>query len=272
MKKFKLSLNQDLIIYPSLLILMLAFHAFLAEFFHNPELASIVVSVTATILVWILEKIYPYRVEWNKNVGDLWTDIAFTLLLFPLITTVVRVLLAFALQKNAFLALWNLGQRFETVPAFLQFPFWLLIAELGYYAYHRLCHHHPWFWSLHKSHHSPLRVYWANSGRFHPADMLIGMFIYFLPFYVFQASPEVLAWFLSFNAVTGLLEHANIQFRAGLLNRIFNTAELHRWHHSVVPEISGKNLGKVLCVWDQLFGTYYLPKNQHVERVGVEEP
>jgi sterol desaturase/sphingolipid hydroxylase (fatty acid hydroxylase superfamily) len=48
--------------------------------------------------------------------------------------------------------------------------------------------------------------------------------------------------------------------------------ELHRWHHSKVIELSDKNFGNILIIWDLVFGTYYLPKDKEVGSIGVLNP
>jgi sterol desaturase/sphingolipid hydroxylase (fatty acid hydroxylase superfamily) len=50
---------------------------------------------------------------------------------------------------------------------------------------------------------------------------------------------------------------------SGVLNYLFVTPEVHRWHHAVdVPQGYGYscNYGVEFSFWDSLFGTYYLPK------------
>jgi sterol desaturase/sphingolipid hydroxylase (fatty acid hydroxylase superfamily) len=90
------------------------------------------------------------------------------------------------------------------------------------------------------------------------------------PLFLIQPSVELIGLFVTVNAVTGLLEHANVDFNAGPLNYIFNTAQLHRWHHSPKVTISNKNFGKVLSIWDVFFSTWYLPKSERIQKVGVE--
>jgi sterol desaturase/sphingolipid hydroxylase (fatty acid hydroxylase superfamily) len=46
------------------------------------------------------------------------------------------------------------------------------------------------------------------------------------------------------------------------LNYIFITPEIHRWHHSAEVPNGHKfsvNYGLDIILWDQIFGTYYLP-------------
>ena len=41
-----------------------------------------------------------------------------------------------------------------------------------------------------------------------------------------------------------LLQHSNIRFDFGILNSLFNTNALHRWHHSTNPQEGCQNLGR----------------------------
>jgi sterol desaturase/sphingolipid hydroxylase (fatty acid hydroxylase superfamily) len=79
-----------------------------------------------------------------------------------------------------------------------------------------------------------------------------------------------MALLVTLSATTGLLEHVNIDFAAGPLNRLFNTAELHRWHHRMDIEQAMCNFGKMLSIWDGVFGTYYLPRDREIGDVGID--
>ena len=85
------------------------------------------------------------------------------------------------------------------------------------------------------------------------------------------ANEQILCLFVAINIVTGLLEHANIQYASRTANRIFNTSELHRWHHSTVAGEYQKNYGKVLCVWDVFFRTWYYRETDFVKEVGTRD-
>jgi sterol desaturase/sphingolipid hydroxylase (fatty acid hydroxylase superfamily) len=84
------------------------------------------------------------------------------------------------------------------------------------------------------------------------------------------APPKVAGALPVMNAVTGLLEHANVAFSAGPLNYFFNTAELHRWHHSTDPVLSSRNFGKTLSHWDWVFGTAHSNTREELKEVGVK--
>lgn len=70
-----------------------------------------------------------------------------------------------------------------------------------------------------------------------------------------------------------MLTHCNVDMRCGPLNFLFNTPQLHRWHHSMTPEEGDRNFGENLMVFDQLFGTYYHhPTRRPPTVIGIREP
>ena len=58
-----------------------------------------------------------------------------------------------------------------------------------------------------------------------------------------------------FGLTQTLAVHANIAGSLGPLDRWIGSAELHRLHHSTVPEDAG-NFGTQLAIWDRVFGSY----------------
>lgn len=232
---------------------------------YHPTFLAFGVISPAVIIVIALEYLFPYRKTWNKIDQDFWMDLFLTNMLFPLLVEGISLGLK-----------WTFGDGYGTfwprsAPMLAQLALALLMGEFFFYWIHRLGHETSLFWKFHEFHHTPRRVYWMNAARFHPIDLIANFTFYFLPMAILGAPTEVFALVFCMNAATGLLEHANIDFDAGWLNRIFNTAQLHRWHHSVDVRISQTNYGKVLSVWDQVFGTYHLPEVGQVGEVGVHE-
>lgn len=221
---------------------------------------------TMGLLIW-LERRYPERTEWQENQGDGLSDWLHTLLLFPVVLKVSQITASFAVGR-AF-GFGGVHFFFNEWPIWGQFLVGLVLGELFFYCIHRAAHVVPFLWAFHRVHHGALRVYFTNAGRFHPIDLWLTMAIYFLPLYFIAFPPEVMVLFLAANVVTGLLEHANVRFEAGWLNYFFNTAQLHRWHHSEILEEANQNYGKVLCVWDLVFGTHSAKANHHLKIVGI---
>jgi sterol desaturase/sphingolipid hydroxylase (fatty acid hydroxylase superfamily) len=57
----------------------------------------------------------------------------------------------------------------------------------------------------------------------------------------------------------------------GVLNKVFNTPQLHRWHHSIDSKIGNNNYGENLMLWDKIFGTYYYKEDSAVDVIGIQE-
>lgn len=231
----------------------------------------VLISFLAVGTILVAEKIIPYRKDWNRKSSSFWSDTLFTNILLPIISNITEIVLSvlvglFLSQhlRSDLSALWP-----SSAPLLLQLVLALLVCEFFFYWVHRWAHRIPLFWKFHAVHHVVDKVYWNNAGRFHPLDLFLSLFVYFMPLALFGVSPELMTLFLLINAVTGLLEHANVDFEAGLLNRFFNTAQLHRWHHSTVVKESSTNFGKVLSVWDQVFGTFFYPEDRRVRTVGI---
>ena len=60
--------------------------------------------------------------------------------------------------------------------------------------------------------------------------------------------------------------------RFGVLNYIFNTPVVHRWHHSRIPEEGNTNYGENLMLYDVLLRTFYLPKRRPPANIGIDQP
>jgi sterol desaturase/sphingolipid hydroxylase (fatty acid hydroxylase superfamily) len=254
--------------YPAFVFLALIGHLTLIRAYPSwhPTLLASGVIIPGVVIVMVLEQIIPYRRSWNRVDNDFRSDLILTNLVFPVLVEGVSFLLKREFGDGYF-SIWP-----KNAPILAQLVSALMISEFFFYWTHRLAHETEALWRCHRIHHTPRRVYWMNAARFHPIDLLTNFVFYFMPLAVLGAPTEIFALVFSMNAATGLLEHANIDFDAGWLNRVFNTAQLHRWHHSVDIATSQQNYGKVLSIWDQVFRTYYLPPNKSVGHVGADEP
>jgi ornithine lipid hydroxylase len=147
-------------------------------------------------------------------------------------------------------------------PLMAQLGLALLIAELTQYWLHRLQHEVDPLWRFHAVHHAAPRLYWLNAARFHPVDIWLLYVVGYAPLVALGCPAEVIGLFALFDAVFGMLQHANIDVRLGPLNWIFSAAEPHRWHHSRTLAEANSNYGSNLIVWDLVFGTYLLPPDR----------
>jgi hypothetical protein len=135
--------------------------------------------------------------------------------------------LAIGLSSALGARLWPTGW-----PLGAQLVLALVVAELAQYWLHRWQHEQDWLWRFHAVHHSAPRLYWLNAARFHPFDVGLLYAFGYVPLVLLGCPADVIALFALFDAVFGMLQHANIEMRLGALNRIFSAAGAHRWHHS----------------------------------------
>lgn len=226
----------------------------------------------AYLVLAILERIFPLHRRWLRRHDDLATDIGLFLtntVIIAVTTPVVLVLGAMAagwLSASVGMGLWP-----SQAPLLAQLALALVVGEAVEYSAHRAMHEVPWLWRLHATHHSAARLYWFNSIRFHPIDAFIVGVLKLVPIALLGAGEPVLALVTLFAAIHGAYQHANLPVRLGPLNWIFSMSELHRWHHSPIPEESNHNYGGNLVLWDIVFGTRFLPTDREPpERIGIE--
>ncbi len=219
------------------------------------------------IVAWLalLERLLPFRDAWLDNDGQMAADLSHTVLNKGLVQLLVV----------SFVGADLLGAREATVLGQLALPWQVLIglvgAEFGLYWMHRLDHEWPFLWRFHAVHHSVKRLWFWNTGRFHFVDSLDSVAAS-LPFLLLSGiSMDAIIWVSAITAYIGVLTHCNLATRCGPLNYIFNTPNLHRWHHSLQQEIGNNNYGENLMLWDMIFGTFYHRPGSSVADIGIKE-
>jgi sterol desaturase/sphingolipid hydroxylase (fatty acid hydroxylase superfamily) len=231
------------------------------------------ISVAVGMFLLVMERVQPHSRYWRKPQGDIGTDITHVVLSSLLIPAIFEAAVkSLLLAGAAWLATRVGGSLWPTSwPLAIQLTLALIVAELGQYWWHRTAHERETLWRFHATHHSPRRLYWLNSCRFHPVDSMAQYLLEAVPLVLLGCSPVVLALFTLATAVIGMFQHANIELRAGWLNWVFSLTELHRWHHSREIREGNSNYGANLIVWDVVFGTRYLPAGREVaaENVGL---
>jgi ornithine lipid hydroxylase len=221
----------------------------------------------AWIVAWLflLERRFVYREDWRAADGQTGPDLSHTVLNKGLVQLFIVTLLTLGLidgRENTFLSV---------TPLWAQVLFGLVACELGLYWAHRMAHEWPLVWRFHAVHHSVERLWLVNTGRFHFVDSFLSVFAS-LPFLLLSGmSMDAIVWVSAITAYIGILTHCNADMHCGWLNLVFNTPNLHRWHHSLDSAIGNNNYGENLMLWDMLFGTYYHRPHEHVTAIGIRE-
>jgi sterol desaturase/sphingolipid hydroxylase (fatty acid hydroxylase superfamily) len=225
------------------------------------SLAAILIFYTTVAL---LERVHPYRPEWNHPAGDQRTDLLHLLFTGPLSSAAFEATLRGVATSGAVWLAARLGAPLwpTSLPALVQLYLAILVAEFGHYWFHRLSHENPWVWRLHATHHSAPRLYWLNATRFHPIDLFCLIACQNLPLILLGAPPGVFAMYLLFSIVYGQLQHGNIELRTGALDWLFSTPGLHRFHHSTDTREGNANYGAILISWDLAFRSFFRPQDR----------
>jgi len=224
--------------------------------------------LAATLL--LLERFMPFERNWHASDSQVGPDLAHTILNKGLIQIAVATITAMGIAQSVDAApslFWP-----ETWPMAAQVVLGLVIAEIGLYAAHRLAHEWRRLWRFHAVHHSVTKLWIVNTGRFHFVDTMVSVALS-QPLLYFAGAPKVIfLWVAAITAFIGILTHCNVDMRSGFLSQIFNTPELHRWHHSRNPVEGNANYGENLMLFDHLLGTFLFPARRPPVDIGISEP
>jgi len=238
----------------------------------SPEMVVFPISLGSLLLVVIMERVLPYRRDWNRSHGDLRTDALYYLtqiiiggLLAP-VMWMLTIIIGGWLSARVGAPLWP-----SHWPVLAQVLLASVVREFFDYWAHRSMHHYHWLWRIHATHHSAERVYWLNATRAHPLEIAYRFcFVWVLPLALLGVPANVLALATVAAVVVDAFQHANIAIRLGPLSWLFSIGDLHRWHHSRDRHEADTNFGNVYIFWDVIFGTRYLPGDRGApEQVGI---
>jgi sterol desaturase/sphingolipid hydroxylase (fatty acid hydroxylase superfamily) len=144
------------------------------------------------------------------------------------------------------------------LPLWMSGAVYVVVADLADYLSHRL-QHTRWFWRLHTLHHSDPCMNVTTANRHHWAANL-PMLIATVPLTAIFVRPQ--PFHLAVYGVASLwvtVCHSNIDLQLGPLNRVFNSPNLHRTHHSNEAQYVNRNFANIFSLWDWLSGAYVEP-------------
>lgn len=216
----------------------------------------------------VYERIRPFESQWLRNDGQMLPDLLHTLLTKGTAQIAVGAGVLIGVAQHSQAGAWW-PQHWPVVP---QIALTLVIAEFGLYWAHRLSHEWPPLWRFHALHHSVERLWFWNTGRFHPLNTLTSMAFSVPLVWLAGAPADMLTWLSAITAFIGMLTHCNVDLRSGAVSWVFNTPELHRWHHSRRVEEGNTNYGENLMLFDWLFGSYFLPDRRPPLDIGIDQP
>jgi sterol desaturase/sphingolipid hydroxylase (fatty acid hydroxylase superfamily) len=147
--------------------------------------------------------------------------------------------------------------------------FFLFIIDIIHYVLHRLCHEVPFLWETHKFHHSDRTLNSSTLQRQHITSRILFFWVYLIPLSLLQTSTLYWFNFFIFN-ILSYFNHINAKFSFGKLTPLISGPQVHRIHHSILPEHHNKNFAGVFPFIDIIFGTYYQPEKDEYPPTGIE--
>jgi sterol desaturase/sphingolipid hydroxylase (fatty acid hydroxylase superfamily) len=170
---------------------------------------------------------------------------------------------------------WGLLNNFP-LPRWIAILTSVVLLDLAIYLQHVMFHAVPALWRIHRMHHADLDFDVTTGVRFHPFEMVISMVFKFAVIVALGApAAAVLAFEVLLNA-TSMFNHGNLGIPAGIdrmLRWFVVTPDMHRVHHSILPDETNSNFGFNLPWWDRLLGTYRDQPRAGHERmtIGIEQ-
>lgn len=205
----------------------------------------------------------PFELNWPRIKGNkAWKQRVPVIALMGLMSVASAVVLALYLQSTMVAVLKGV-QVFSLaksgLPSPVIFVLGFLITDFLTYAFHRLSHKIDLLWRLHSIHHTDEHVTAITGQLHHPFETTVG-YLFMLTFYVVLGIPVVVvALYVLINSVHNTFSHADLALPGSvelLLRLIIVTPDMHRTHHSILPEEGNTNFGQVFSFWDRIFGTY----------------
>ena len=227
--------------------------------------------IAISLLVWLLEIVFPWRKKQSIFRKDFWLDTFYMFFNFFLLNLIILIALSNTVAAffNDILAKIGLSlssfQLFDVddLPKGMGLLVFFVVSDFVQWNTHRLLHHVPFLWNFHKVHHSVKQMGFAAHLRYHWMEPVVYKSILYIPLAIignYDAKDVAIVYF--FTLAIGHLNHANLGWDYGILKYIFNNPKMHIWHHAkALPKNFryGVNFGLTLSIWDYLFKTNYIP-------------
>lgn len=229
----------------------------------------------ASLIVFALEIGFPWRTGQRVLRAELGQDIFymfFNMFLFPLLGfATVSLFFASAIEATSLPSILRGLIPLQNLPHWLQLVSLFVMRDFLQWNIHIILHRVPFLWKIHEVHHSAETMSFPVHLRYHWAENVIYSIPEFFLFMLLGRSVNDLFIIYAVSLFIGHLNHANFRLPWGFLKYIFNTSELHLWHHATrIPRKFGVNYAISLSLWDWLFRTIHNPP-QAPELVGLND-
>jgi sterol desaturase/sphingolipid hydroxylase (fatty acid hydroxylase superfamily) len=204
------------------------------------------------VLVYLIERFTGARTHQYRTRGFL-QDIAYWFYSrsgFGRLTT-TTVVYSLLIPRLAFLNV----KLLVGLPILLRWTIYFLVTDLITYWVHRWTHSNRFFWAFHSTHHSQVQMSFLTSDRAHPVDLLTTDLVILLPILVLGGNVKEWLPFYYLIQFMIVIQHSEIPWRLGPLYYVIVSPVFHSYHHSTRVEHHDRNFGRILSIWDFMFGT-----------------
>ncbi len=228
---------------------------------NNEGLIRFVVFAGVLVVMLMLETVFPRKILTQNRLLRISTNLGIVVLY----TIIIRVVFFFVAIGAAVGVAVYATQHGWGLLNILHLPLWahivlsVILLDCAVYWQHVASHKIPILWAVHKMHHADRDIDTTTGIRFHPVEILLSMLYKMIV--VIILGPNLVGVIL-FEVIlngTAMFNHANVRLPLWLdksIRILFVTPDMHRVHHSVIPQETHSNYGFNLSVWDRLFGSY----------------
>ena len=150
--------------------------------------------------------------------------------------------------------------------------------DFFFYWFHRALHKSSFLWQHHKMHHMDPELEALSVSRQNWLEAFLQMVFISIPLAIFFRTDTLNALAVgllgttigTFYVTILTLGHMNVRFQVGWASLFFCSPQIHRIHHSRLPQHRDRNFAFILPLWDVLFGTYYAPAHDEFPPTGVD--
>lgn len=225
----------------------------------------------ATIL-FLAETVVPFRTSVEKRWRHIARNLSLTLINAILLAFVYTAILggvaSFAASKMIGLS------HLSSLPPFVEWIILFFLFDLTLYFWHRSNHTFSFLWRFHRVHHADRDLDFSSASRFHFGELFLSILVKAVFIFITGASFSQILIFDLLVTIFALFNHSNIHF-TGILEKMIRvfivTPDMHRVHHSQIQKETDSNYCTILSVWDRLFGSFRIQKEQYRITIGLAQ-
>ena len=151
------------------------------------------------------------------------------------------------------------GGLLAPFPPLLGYVIYLIYLDFVSYWWHRWQHANRFLWAFHSTHHSQTRLTSPTGARLHVVEMALSVVFTYVLITLPLGEVARSGWgVVALVWVVRLLEslyHAELPWRFGPAYYVLVSPVFHSIHHAADLRYYNTNYGRVLSLWDYVFGT-----------------